>query len=744
MSALICFALLAVCAAAVLWPGAAHVRRAGRVGAAELALSVLAALFLFWLCETGLRRRLLGPAALFSFAADGVFLPGRAAVLLLCVLLCLGLGLTAPGRRLLGRLRAAAGRNGLLWFLSFVVAALFFLWAMRVTVVRFMTNDETHILKAAARTAANGISSARGAFSSVLFVWLLSLPYRLAPEGWWYAGYHLAVIFAACVILGRCVLLLTRARGRHPLWGCLVQWLALCGLFFAPLAELSFTITSGIAGAAACALILCRDETPSRAGRIASDAGAVLLFLLCWLQRESSGEVLLCFIALSCAVRLARLLRLPGSERRRGLVGLGAFVLAGACLFGAVSALDGIAAARAGTDAESSNADYYDAEYYRSIVMDYLGPQLTAEQLEAAGIPAELGNLMIMRWYFMDERVNTETFRRLVEMYYHPNGQTAETGLLERLGSSYTDAAYYLRALRRLAAAGAVFALLAAALFFRAGKTAWPELVGALCAPGGGAALCVYAMLQGRFLYRVFLVIAIPAVVIELLCCLAMRPRTDRPRRGWQAAAAVLAAGLCVLCGLIVVRVPYADEETGREEVYAAQRETEACAFAHPDTYFVTNFFAQNLDPFHGGTYPTNMGLWGGSGVTALPDEERMFADDFFRDDVRFMCELPGSVMLLLQYLTLDNGPVAARDEAHLTDNITVFDLDRIGPGGDYTGWYEWQGKTYYFERGEAVVGTQVIDGETYEFAPGGASSPMFLVTDEEGTWYATTAYTLQ
>lgn len=711
---------------------------------APILLSVFAALLLFWLIGTAVLRRICF-GELFRFTADGSLLWWKPVVLLACLLLCLGLGLTARGERLLGGLRSACRKNGVLWLLSVVVTALFFLWATRITVIRFMTNDDTSLMQTIAATAKNGLSAARSSFSSPLFCGLIGLLYRIDPEGWWYAGYHLAVILSACVIVGRCILLKTRKLALDPLWGCCIAFFACLGVFLPPLAGLSFTVTPAVAGTAAASLLFCRDDDSlSRAGRVLSDIGTVVLTLLCWLHRRATGQALLCFLALVCVYQLVRALRTRRPDRGRLLLGLGVTAAAALVLIGGCRMLE---SSQAVTETDASYYDYWDAEYYRSIVMDFLNGQLSAEQLEAVGIPPELGNLLFKQWYFMDERVNTDTFRQLTELYYTPAAESAAepAGLAATLAASYKDEPSYLPSLRYLTAAGILLAILCVIRFIRCGKEYWPELLCGLAALGGAAILCLYVMLQGRMLFRVFLISAIPALVILLLCCLTgTDAEPTRARRiGTTLPTGVLAAALGVLCVLTAFHVPYASEYASRETVFEAQHSTEAYALDHPELYFVTNFASQNLDPFHGSAYPSNMNLWGGTGVTAMADEDRLYSDAFFREDVRFMCQNPGSVMLLLQYLTLDHGPVAALEEAKLTSDITVFDLSQIEPEDGADGWYDWNGLRYFFRDGEALTGTQTIDGAEYEFSAPGAASMMFLQDTELGRFYVTRAYAL-
>ena len=708
-------------------------------------LSVFAAGFLFWLIESGICRLLLGFTALFTLMTEDGFLWGRTALLIVCLLLCLGLGLTERGERILAALKRAAGKNGVLWLFSLAVTALFFLWTARITVIRFMTNDDTSLMQTIAATAKTGLSAARSSFSNPLFCGLIGLFYRIDPEGFWYAGYHLVVLFSACLVTGRCILLKTRNLDISPLWGCLIAWLACMGVFLPAIAELSFTVTPAAAGTAACALLFCRDdESLTPAGRICSDVGTVVLILLCWLHRRASGQALLCFFGLACAYQLIRILRTKAPDRNRQLLGLvlttaAALVLIGGCRL--------LSTSGAVAENDADYRDYWNAEYYRSIVMDFLNGQLTAEQLEAVGIPPELGNLLFKQWYFMDERINTDTFRTLTELYYTPAAETSggSAGLLSSLAASYKDEPSYLPSLRALTAAGLLLALLCVVRFIRCGKDYWPEFLCGFCAIGGAGLLCLYVMLQGRMLFRVFLLSAMPALVLLLLCCLTGTKSTpSRARRaGTAIPTGLLAAALGALCVIAALHVPYASESASRDTVFEDQHKTEAYANEHPELYFVTNFASQNLDPFHGGTYPDNMHLWGGTGVTAMADEDRLFADAFFREDVRFMCELPGSVMLLLQYLTLDNGPVAALEEAKLTGNITVFDLDQLAPADGADGWYEWNGLRYCFRDGAALTGTQEIEGETYEFSPAGAASPMFVADTDAGRYYVTRAYAL-
>ena len=203
-----------------------------------------------------------------------------------------------------------------------------------------------------------------------------------------------------------------------------------------------------------------------------------------------------------------------------------------------------------------------------------------------------------------------------------------------------------------------------------------------------------------------------------------------------------LVPGLCVLCLLTVGAVPYTGSAVTRQEVFADQLAAEAWANGEPDTVFITNFLSQDADPFHDpAAYPANLSRWGGTGVTASAD--RHYADYFFADDVRFMYYQSSTLIPLMQYLTLDYGPVQALNTAKLTQNISVADLDRVTPGEGYTGWYEQNGMTYYFRDGQALTGEQTIDGKTYTFAPAGAQAQLAVAPGPAGVVFTTDAYSL-
>lgn len=705
----------------------------------RIGISLFMGIFLFWLIQTGINRRIHGLGELFSFVSEGVFLPVKLILLCVCVALCLFLGLTALGCTLRKRLNKACEKDWILWLISLAIVIVFFLWAFRITIVSFMTNDDTSILQAIAGIPKNGLDYASGAFSNILFCGFLSLFYRIDPEGWWYAGYHLTAILCSCTIIGRCILLKIRRRGWPILTGCFILFFLCAGVILYPLSELSFTVTPAIAGSAAVALVLCRDETKKPSGRVVLDIVSVILMALCYMQRLGTGNALLCFWALAVAYQAVKTCLRRGPQWKKQLLSLSICVLSVLLLVGVC---------RITRTEVSYDAEYSYAEKCRATVMDYLLGDLSSEDLEAAGIPYELG-ILLPQWYFMDERISTETFQTLINLYYTNSAAAESSSTLSVLlaGLAETVEILFYGSVRPWLT---VLSLLLLALsllgFLRHGRKFWLEALCSLCALGGAFILCLYLIIKGRFLFRAYLVVFIPAIITLLIMALSrpeILPKTPCPP-AYKGMAALLITACFASCLIAAYNTPSANSDVTREYVFGDQWQIEAYANENSDLLFVTNGTLQNLDPFHGGSYPTNIKLWGGTGVTA--SSNRLYDGDFFRDDVRLMLETPGYpgyVMILLQFLTLDNGPVYAVEETQLTDVTFIFNFDRIAPSGNYTGWYEWNGMTYYFENGQALTGTHVIDGLEYEFAPAGSLSPMVILQTENGSTYTTKAYSL-
>ena len=711
-----------------------------------------AGLLAFLALESAVARR--AGLDLLLPVSGGALLPGRLARLCACLVAAFALALTDRGRSLSRALDRFCERDRGRWAVSALVTALFFAWALRVTVLSYMTIDDVSFLQATARVPQEGLGAVRNTLAhssqenasslSVLLCLALGQLYRLDPDGYWYLGYHLAVLLGSLAVIGRCVLTKTCRRSWSVWAGCAVHGLLCAGVFLYTFAKIAFTVTPAVAGSAAAALLLCRHHERTRAGRVRCDGLSGLLMVLCCLQRRATGYCLLCFWALALAYQVLRsvLAGREGLKKRLGALGL--------C---AVATLAVIGGALAAGDAVEGDENYRQAEYYRSLVGDYLNDRVTYDQYAQAGIPQELASL-IYGWYFMDQRVTTDTFRQLAGIYYAdlaaqdgPSLPARAAGAVMRLAGTVAEDRQML--VRAGCAAALLLGCLAAAV--RYGRRYWPELLCALCAAGGAGVLLLYLIWDGRFLLRVFLVVALPAVVMLLLLALSApdeRPDAPRPRRIAAGTLAALAGtALSCLCLAGVYITPYAAQALTRDDVFARQYGIEDYVNAQPEITFVTSIyddFDACADPLHSAyAYPENLVTWGYCGDLAKDAADRLYAEDFFRDDVLFMTDSPVTIPMLLQYLSLDWGPVRAVTLAHPTPGVTVCRMERIAPAPGYTGWYEQDGMTYYFRDGEPLAGEQTVGGRRCTFAAAGAQAGMSAVPGPDGPIYLTDAYRL-
>ncbi len=689
-------------------------------------------LLVFFAIESALARR-VGLDLLLPMTG-GVFLPGRLARLAACLVLGFALALTGRGQKLLGRLDHFCARDRGRWAVSAAVTALFFLWTLRVTVLSYMTMDEMTLLQHISQVPEKGLAAVHNTLSqtvsersspfSVLLCLFIGQFYRLDPEGYWYLGYQLAVLFLSFTVIGRCVLVKTCRRG-WPVWaGCLAYGLLGAGVLFYPLSRIAFTVTASVNATAAVALILCRHHESTRAGRVRCDILSAVLMVLCCLLRQATGYSLLCFWALALAYQALRNVLAGRKDLKKRL---------GALVLTAAVTLAVIAGVFAAVPLECDE-DYQQAEYYRSLVGDYLKDSLTPEQYARAGVSRELAN-MIFSWCYMDRRITADLFREVSEIYYADQKAQPAQPLLPRLWATAKELAVTLWEDPQMfwqAAAAVLLGLGCLAAWACFGRRYWPELVCALCAAGGALLMLLYLVRDGRFPIRAFLVISIPTAVVLLLLAL------DGPGKAEAAAvrpAARVFAGLCavgfaVLCAMSLYAAPHAATADTRADVFALQNAIESYAHTHSDTTIVSSVYDRhdaNTDPFHPlSAYPDNLCQWGYCGDLAKDPEERLYADAFFRDDVVLLADKPSSVINLLQFLSVEYGPVQAVLETRLPDSVNIYRIQRVGPDEtDYTGWYEQNGLTYYFRDGQALTGEQTIDGSSYVFGPSGYQSIM-------------------
>ena len=699
---------------------------AGKGRCTALLTAAAMGLLTFFALESAIARR-VGLDLLLP-VSGGVFLPGRLGRLAACLVLGFALALTDRGQKLLARADRLCRRDRGRWAVSAAVTALFFLWTLRVTVLSYMTMDEMTLLQHISQVPEKGLAAVHNTLSqtvtersspfSVLLCLFIGQFYRLDGDGYWYLLYQMAVLFVSFTVIGRCVLVKTCRRG-WPVWaGCLVYGLLGAGVLYYPLSRIAFTVTAAVNATAAVALILCRRQESTHAGRVRCDILSAALMVLCCLLRRATGYSLLCFWALAMAYEALRNILAGKKELKKRLGALALTAVITLALIGGVFAAVPL----------ECDEQYQQAEYYRSLVGDYLKDTLTFDQYARAGVSQELAS-MIFAWCYMDRRVTTDLFRQVADVYYADQAAQPAQPLPARLLSTAKELASTLWEDPQMLWQTAVIAVLAVGCF---GRRYWPEMLCALCAAGGALLMLLYLVRDGRFPIRAFLVISIPAAVVLLLLALSGPDGADAVtvRPAARIFAAACAVGFALLCTVSLHAGPHAAAADTRDEVFALQDAMEAYARQHSDWTIISSVYDRhdaNTDPLRPlSAYPDNLCQWGYCGDLAKDPDERLYADAFFRDDVVLVADRPSSVINLLQYLSVEYGPVQAAVETRLPAGTNVYRIQHVAPDQpDYTGWYEQNGLTYYFRDGQALTGRQTIDGESYEFAPIGSQSAM-------------------
>ena len=389
------------------------------------------------------------------------------------------------------------------WLLAALAAAVCMLLTHLLYNVTFLNNDDTNIMYALAGYR-SGTPYPAHRFVNVLLGLCISFLYRVLPAAPWWAIYQLAMLLLSLVIINACLLKLCERNGVPCLPAFLLLAVLYMGVFVYSVVWMTFTLTAAMLGTAATALLLSVDEPgDARGAQIASAAGAVLLLLLCFFTRNSSGYCMLCFVG---AAVLYRWLCARGRMRRTVV----AAASVGAVLVAVVVAVNSLGIAY------YNPAGFRAFETARGHFIDY--PHATYEDDPAffnelgwdASIYALADNLC-----FVDDAVNAETMEAAAahrigteETLLRRIRNTLNAGILFFRGSGASEYMLVIVALLW------VFMLLC---FGRGGGGRVELLMGCLVA-AGAFLLCFYLCYAGRFPVRTFMLIAIPTALTEAVC----------------------------------------------------------------------------------------------------------------------------------------------------------------------------------------------------------------------------------
>lgn len=529
------------------------------------------------------------------------------------------------------------------WPLGLLLSTAMLLVAWFCCSMHYATNDDTLILR---QMMGFGVQELPDFNLYIHFLLLyplrwLSLAFPGQPIFSWM---QLFLLWLAAAVIAKSILQCFVRAGK-PLWLGLLASVLFLGVFVMRyMAQVSYTVTAALLGAAAVLQLMSIDTENADSGSwILSALLSLLMAVLGYAMRQMTAlpSLALCGVAfLVQGIRRAN----AGQDWKKPLLST---VLVVAVVFGALCGLREIE-----INTKEDVREYVDWQQQRIRMIDYYDlNDIPAETREAYGITDARLNLMI-EWYLMDGDLNTEALRAF--------GDALEAVQDNRLSTKLAHAAETLKAFpvneplaaKCLPVLGALVALCAAGLLMGGKRRRLPQVLGILLGVLFLAAMLLYLGAKGRLPMRGLLTAGLPFAALMMGLLPVCLPETCR----WpgKTIGCLLTAGAIALCTLYLI--PMADEIAKRPLSDEAQ--TAMDTFAALDDYAVCNeeYLIISDDTLSGDTrmFPsteygisTNIISWGGW-ETRSPahnqllerygfDPDEWSLTDFLSEDVRLV-----------------------------------------------------------------------------------------------------------
>lgn len=469
---------------------------------------------------------------------------------------------------------------------SFAMAAVFFLLSAQIQSVAYQTNDDNAIAFALAGYQ-TGAPYPNALFIHCALGSAFAFLYRAFPNLAWWGIIQIALLLVSESCIFFCILSFSGRRGVPFAASAAVLGLFAIVFFLPSAVEITYTVTACIAGCAGLALIIYAADRD----RLWILFPAVLLIISAYLYRKESGYVILCYL-----VPAAGIACWLNPVRRRVLIAVSTGVI---LLCGVLGTLNR-------SVRESVNGEeYVRFSTYRERFTDYPRDtyQENPELYLDAGWDEELYELAD-NWCFLDPRVNAESLHRITDGSVRKGYSLS--GALNRMLSFFAEEHSALGM-----SAGILLLLILCWTMDGSGLLHWIAAAVFL----GGAGMCFYLCLKGRFIFRSFETVCLPMAVLTLILLFFCPRRKERKRR---TLAEILIAGICCICfatGLINAKNLRVNGATVQ---LTNVRQVNDYVMQHPDETFIRDAgTAADLDVFssYPGTGPINLISWGGCGM---------------------------------------------------------------------------------------------------------------------------------
>lgn len=525
---------------------------------------------------------------------------------------------------------------------------------------------------------------------------ILSGLYRLVPIVQWYSVMQIALLFVSeCVICALIIEKCQKQRRSVTLATALYVFVFVVALLY-PTRRLQFTTTSGVLGMAACASLFSIDEEFfGQRAFVSRVSQACLLLLGSFVVRRSAGICISAFFLIGL-IRIALDMRgvyRDKAQYRHELFGFARNVLVYA-LIALVFVAGHLVILRYGANAGYPDYDKWRAQYQDHPHAAYEGNESLYDSVGWSKEEYDVAQKLI----YMGDYISEDAFETLATS---KETQAVQKGFLEalRMGLSVIKNHKAARGLMALLLSlfVSVFILIGQCpRFFKRDAVAVASYGFAACAMA--VLLALYLCLSGRWMLRLFQVVALPCLSILLFTVIEMLSFYE-VQQGRHGASARYAAPILVIfvvgwvLGWGFNVAENLDEAMVPNDRYtiAQMRSVEQYAIDHPDDVFIHDYSISNTydsyDPFrvYVGKKPTNLIVSGGSYTyTAAYYEqlkinslESLTGDTLLRDNVYYISDRTranGSYLAsMTEYLRSEYGNVTVQVVDELKNNAAVY-----------------------------------------------------------------------
>ncbi len=548
-------------------------------------------------------------------------------------------------------------REALCWIFTIAIALALVAFAAATQTISYYDNDDFNIAWALSGNR-SGAPSYSHPFVNILLAAAVSGLYAVVPQLPWWLIVQLAFMALGIAALGLAAMRISMRRGHSLLLPLCAMGLLCAALFYYPMALVTFTTTSAVAGLGGAALAIGADAADTvRRQRFDCIAG-VILMALSVLMRRTTGLCVLCFYL---AGMLYRFLLYRGAKD------------SAACKRTAIAAVSAVLIALAlslvyAWGREAGNpAGFLAFEDARALYMDYPHATFASDPALYASVGwDETLYELTTKWFYMDARINAETLGTIVA-----TSGTAMLPLRSAIAGIFGFLGKYPVARYLALLCGAAYLIgLIGWLFDR--KRVLPMVIDT-CVLLGTAFLCLYLGLRGRLNLRAWMAVLLPAVATMALSALMLLPscraKGDKPqrRRIVSCAACLLVFAVALFGGYRIFRTVLSYDDSTEAMLDKAHAVVEY-ALQHPENVYIRDVYAANsFDALtvYTAQKPVNLMDWGGCDMYTKARAAQYevnglhspYADVFLQDNVYYVAERDGACLApLARYMAADWG----------------------------------------------------------------------------------------